>query len=80
MPIARSPIASARVFPEPAFTQTKVVLFFGKPPSVIWSKPVMFEKNGVKTKEIWIGFYKQGSGKVGITYAQALDEALGNGL
>lgn len=38
------------------------------------------EKNGAKTKEVWIGFYKQGSGKVGITYAQALDEALGNGL
>ncbi len=35
-----------------------------------------FEKNGAKIKEVWIGFYKQGSAKVGITYAQALDEAL----
>lgn len=34
------------------------------------------EKNGTKAKEIWIGFYKRGSGKVGITYAEALDEAL----
>ena len=34
------------------------------------------EKNGAKTKEVWIGFYKLGSGKAGITYAQALDEAL----
>lgn len=34
------------------------------------------EKNGAKAKEIWIGFYKRGSGKVGVTYAQALDEAL----
>jgi len=34
------------------------------------------EKNGAKAKEVWIGFYKQGSGEVGITYAQALDEAL----
>jgi uncharacterized protein YdeI (YjbR/CyaY-like superfamily) len=34
------------------------------------------EKNGAKAKEIWIGFYKKDSGKVGITYAQALDEAL----
>lgn len=34
------------------------------------------QKNGAKAKEIWVGYYKKGSGKVGITYAQALDEAL----
>lgn len=26
--------------------------------------------------ELWVGFYKVGSGKAGITYAEALDEAL----
>ena len=26
--------------------------------------------------ELWVGFYKKASGKVGITYAEALDEAL----
>ena len=35
-----------------------------------------FEKNGSKSDEIWVGFYKKDSGKSGITYAEALDEAL----
>ena len=34
------------------------------------------EKNGSRTKELWIGFYRKDLGKVGMTYAQALDEAL----
>lgn len=34
------------------------------------------EKNYSKSDEIWIGFYKKDSGKSGITYAEALDEAL----
>lgn len=34
------------------------------------------EKNYSKSEELWIGFYKKDSGKGGITYAQALDEAL----
>ncbi len=34
------------------------------------------EKNGTKAKELWVGFYRKDSGKAGITYAQALDEAL----
>jgi uncharacterized protein YdeI (YjbR/CyaY-like superfamily) len=34
------------------------------------------EKNHSDAKELWIGFYKKVSGKVGLTYAQALDEAL----
>ncbi len=34
------------------------------------------QKNGAKSQEIWIGFYKKDSGKVGITYAEALVEAL----
>jgi uncharacterized protein YdeI (YjbR/CyaY-like superfamily) len=29
-----------------------------------------------QAQELWIGFYKKGSGKVGITPAEALDEAL----
>jgi uncharacterized protein YdeI (YjbR/CyaY-like superfamily) len=37
------------------------------------------EENHDKAKELWIGFYKKGSGKSGITYAEALDEALAFG-
>ena len=35
-----------------------------------------FEKNYNKAEEIFIGFHKVGSGKKGVTYKQALDEAL----
>lgn len=34
------------------------------------------KKNSANTTELWIGFYKKDSGKTGMTYAQALDEAL----
>jgi uncharacterized protein YdeI (YjbR/CyaY-like superfamily) len=34
------------------------------------------ERNHAREQELWIGFYKKDSGKGGITYAQALDEAL----
>ena len=34
------------------------------------------EKHHAKEKELWIGFYRKESGKGGITYPQALDEAL----
>lgn len=34
------------------------------------------EANHDKAKEIWVGFYKRDSGRGGITYAEALDEAL----
>ena len=34
------------------------------------------EKNHATATELWIGFYKKGSGKAGLTYAEALDEAL----
>ena len=37
------------------------------------------EKNHDKARELWIGFYRKDSGKGGITYAQALDEALSYG-
>jgi uncharacterized protein YdeI (YjbR/CyaY-like superfamily) len=33
-------------------------------------------KNHDKAKEIFLGFYRKGSGKRGITYVEALDEAL----
>lgn len=34
------------------------------------------EANHASTTELWLGFYKKDSGKGGITYAEALDEAL----
>lgn len=34
------------------------------------------EKSHATAKEIWIGFYKVASGKGGLTYKEALDEAL----
>lgn len=34
------------------------------------------EANHASATELWLGFYKKDSGKVGITYAEALDEAL----
>jgi len=34
------------------------------------------EVNHASATELWIGFYKKDSGKVGLTYAEALDEAL----
>jgi len=34
------------------------------------------EKNHDKASELWIGFYRKDSGRGGITYAEALDEAL----
>ena len=34
------------------------------------------ERNHAREQELWIGFYRKDSGKGGITYAQALDEAL----
>ena len=33
-------------------------------------------KNGATAKELWIGYYKQASGKGGLVYREALDEAL----
>ena len=35
-----------------------------------------FEKNHDKVTELWIGFYKKASQKIGTSYAEALDEAL----
>ncbi|HMF98880.1 MAG TPA: YdeI/OmpD-associated family protein [Vicinamibacterales bacterium] len=34
------------------------------------------EAHGGSTRELWIGFYKKASGKGGLTYKEALDEAL----
>lgn len=35
-----------------------------------------FEANHATTTELWIGYYKKQSGRGGVTYKQALDEAL----
>lgn len=35
-----------------------------------------FRKNGTKENEIWVGFYKKETGRKGITYPEAVDEAL----
>jgi uncharacterized protein YdeI (YjbR/CyaY-like superfamily) len=34
------------------------------------------EENHATAKELWVGFYKKGASQAGITYSQALDEAL----
>jgi uncharacterized protein YdeI (YjbR/CyaY-like superfamily) len=48
------------------------VLFFQTPAAFrAW-----LEKNHAKAKELWLGFYKVGSGRKSVTYKQALDEAL----
>jgi uncharacterized protein YdeI (YjbR/CyaY-like superfamily) len=35
-----------------------------------------FERNHDGTQELWVGFYKKGSGKPSITWPEAVDEAL----
>lgn len=35
-----------------------------------------FIDEGESSKEIWIGFYKKGSGKTSVSYAEAVDQAL----
>jgi uncharacterized protein YdeI (YjbR/CyaY-like superfamily) len=48
------------------------VLFFLSPPELRkW-----LEQNHVKQAELWVGFYKKGSGRPSVTYSEALDEAL----
>ena len=37
---------------------------------------VWLEKNHATASEVWVGFYKKDSGRVGISYADAVDEAL----
>jgi uncharacterized protein YdeI (YjbR/CyaY-like superfamily) len=34
------------------------------------------DKHGTSERELWVGYYKKGSGKTGLTYREALDEAL----
>ena len=34
------------------------------------------EANHARVRELWVGFFKKDSGKGGITYAEAVDEAL----
>ncbi len=49
----------------------KPIYFRGQPAFRQW-----LEKNHDKHNELFVGFYKKNSGKVGITYQEALDEAL----
>jgi len=35
--------------------------------------------NGPRARELWVGFYKKASGKGGLTYKEAVDEALCHG-
>jgi uncharacterized protein YdeI (YjbR/CyaY-like superfamily) len=35
-----------------------------------------FEKHCARASELWIGFYKKESGRVGVSYEEAVDEAL----
>jgi uncharacterized protein YdeI (YjbR/CyaY-like superfamily) len=35
-----------------------------------------FERNHARADELWVGFYKKGSGKRSVTYPEAVDEAL----
>ncbi len=37
------------------------------------------EKNHNKAREIWVGYYKKNSGKIGITWQESIDEALSYG-
>lgn len=37
------------------------------------------DRNGMTAKELWVGFYKTGSGKGGLTYSDSVDEALAHG-
>ncbi|MGH7340869.1 MAG: YdeI/OmpD-associated family protein, partial [Candidatus Rokuibacteriota bacterium] len=37
------------------------------------------EAHGATARELWVGFYKKASGRGGITYPEAVDEALCHG-
>jgi len=51
-----------------------------RPKPVFFANPsefhVWLEKNHDKASEIWVGFHKKGSGKLGITMPESVDEAL----
>ena len=49
----------------------KVAFFPSAPEFRRW-----LEENHDKVSELWIGFYKKDSGKTGLTYPEAVDEAL----
>lgn len=48
------------------------VIFFRNPAALRkW-----FEKNSAKAVELWVGYYKRGSGKESVTWPESVDEAL----
>src|SRR5882724_4103498 len=48
------------------------IRFFRAPPQ--WRN--WLEKNHAKAAELWVGFYKRGSGKPSMTWPESVDEAL----
>ena len=52
-------------------TRPKPVFFASASEFHVW-----LEKNHDKASEIWVGFHKKGSGKLGITMPESVDEAL----
>src|SRR5260221_2674345 len=47
-------------------------IFFPTPPAL----QKWFEQNHAIAQELWVGFYKKGSGKPSITWPESVDEAL----
>jgi uncharacterized protein YdeI (YjbR/CyaY-like superfamily) len=46
--------------------------FFGDPQAFrAW-----LERNGAQEQELWVGYWKKSTGRVGVTYPQSVDEAL----
>jgi uncharacterized protein YdeI (YjbR/CyaY-like superfamily) len=52
----------------------------GEEPAIFFASPSDFrrwlEENHATARELWLGFYKKGAGRAGLTYAEAVDEAL----
>jgi uncharacterized protein YdeI (YjbR/CyaY-like superfamily) len=48
------------------------VIFF-ETPAAFWA---WLEQHHAATQELWVGYYKKGSGKASITWPESVDEAL----
>jgi uncharacterized protein YdeI (YjbR/CyaY-like superfamily) len=52
----------------------------GEEPAIFFSSPADFrrwlEENHATARELWLGFYKKGARRAGLSYAEAVDEAL----
>ncbi|MCI4352659.1 MAG: YdeI/OmpD-associated family protein [Thermoplasmata archaeon] len=51
-----------------------------RPPARFFARRALlrawFERNHARRDELWIGYYKKGSGKTGVSYVEAVEEAL----